>query len=381
MRRITRIGLAIIAVTGVVGAAGCGDSDNDETSVAPNSASAGELKEATAAIKEASELPTELTVTESLPAKPKGGESVYYIGCGFPVCDQIFEGIKAGAETLGWKATKINIDQSNPATINSGVLQAVQNGATIVIQTGNEVASFEAALKTAKDKGVLFLDGNTDNPQGENGIQARVAPTAVMLPKYGELVGDLIASDSKGKAKVGFVRIKAYDNIFQKGFESVRKTLAERCPKSCSGEDIVVGVQDFFNQKLPGRVVSYLQSHPDIDYLVFGFGTPETGVVPALREAGLSDVKLTGFFPEPAQQAEIETGDSLPWPGAPLGVEGWQFVDAAARIRQKVNMDGYDQLGIPVWMINQDNLASATEYANAPEGYAEQFKRLWKVTN
>ena len=92
------------------------------------------MTEAKEVIQHASTPPTGLTVTEPLPAKPKPGESVYYIGCGFPVCDQIFEGIKAGSETLGWKATKINIDQSNPATINSGVEQAIQNGATIVIR-------------------------------------------------------------------------------------------------------------------------------------------------------------------------------------------------------------------------------------------------------
>ena len=381
MRGIDRICVVVVLLAIAVGTAGCGDSEDEKSSGATGATNSREVTEAKEVIQHASTPPTRLTVTEPLPAKPKPGESVYYIGCGFPVCDQIFEGIKAGSETLGWKATKINIDQSNPATINSGVEQAIQNGATIVIQTGNEVASFEAALRTAKERNVLFLDGNTNNPQGDSGIQARVAPTNVMLPKYGELVGNLIVADSNGKAKVGFVRIKTYDNIFQEGFESVKKTLDERCPSTCTGEEIIVGVQDFFNQKLPGRVVSYLQSHPDINYLVFGFGTPETGVVPALQEAGLTDIKLTGFFPEPAQQAEIEGGASLPWPGAPLGVEGWQFVDAAARIRQHVDMEGYDQLGIPVWMINQDNLASATDYANAPEDYAEQFKRLWKVTN
>ena len=355
--------------------------EDEKSSPAAGATNSREVTEAKKIIRQASTLPTRLTVTEPLPAKPEPGESVYYIGCGFPVCDQIFEGIKAGSDTLGWKATKINIDQSNPATINSGVEQAIQNGASIVIQTGNEVASFEAALGTAKQRNVLFLDGNTNNPQGDNGIQARVAPTSVMLPKYGELVGNLIAADSNGKAKVGFVRIKTYDTIFQEGIRIRSEDPGRTMPVDLHWRGDSRWRAGFFNQKLPGRVVSYLQSHPDIDYLVFGFGTPETGVVPALQEAGLTDIKLTGFFPEPAQQAEIKDGASLPWPGAPLGVEGWQFIDAAARIRQHVDMEGYDQLGIPVWMINKDNLASATEYANAPEDYVEQFKRLWKVTN
>lgn len=352
-----------------------GGGTETETSETSGSGGSAAVAEAEAELKKFEQLPTKLEVTEELKEKPKAGEKVYFINCGFPSCEQINDGVDAAAKALGWSTTKLPIDQGNPATINSAYQQAVQSGASIIIGGGNLEETFSQGLAEAKAKGIPVIDTNSNNPIGK-GIVAKVASTEVMLPIYGGLLADQIISESGGKANVALLHMPIYDNIIAPGFEELKKQLSSACPETCEVGEITVSFQDFAKQELPNVVVSYLQAHPEVEYLVFGFSTQSEGVVPALTGASL-DVKVTGMFAEPPQQEQIAEGSAIPWTSAPLNLEGWQAVDAAARYLQGMDVKANEKL--PVWMITKENLKDPSVYANAPENYPELFESLWKV--
>ena len=106
----------------------------------------------------------------------------------------------------------------------------------------------------------------------------------------GNLLADWIVVDSAANAKTAFFNVPNFPAL--KTMEKAYQThLAELCP-SCTYTGIDVQGTDI-GKNLPDRVVSYVQQHPEANYIVLAFGSMVLGVPEALKEAGLDTrVKL-----------------------------------------------------------------------------------------
>ncbi len=180
------------------------------------------------------------------------------------------------------------------------------------------------------------------------------------------------------------VTIPSFPSL-QTTVDGMNNTLKKYCP-GCSGGELDLTVDDLAGGQVASKLVAYLQSHPETNYVVFNFGDLEIGVPEALQAAGFEKkVKLIGNGAGPQQfQALIDGGMDAAWVAYPAVYEGWQMVDAAIRLVDGALPDGYQEevAALPTYIVDTpeaaEALAPSFDY-DGPAGYEEQFKKLWLV--
>ncbi len=128
------------------------------------------------------------------------------------------------------------------------------------------------------------------------------------------------------------VTIPAFPSL-QTTVDGMNSVLDEYCP-DCSSGELDLTVDDLAGGQVATKLVAYLQSNPETNYVVFNFGDLEIGVPEALKAAGFEDkVKLIGNGAGPQQfQALIDGGMDAAWVAYPAVYSGWEMVDAALRV-------------------------------------------------
>jgi ribose transport system substrate-binding protein len=232
----------------------------------------------------------------------------------------------------------------------------------------------------------LFEIASSDPAEGPaNGIYADIGG-AEAQSQWGEIESDWAIVDSEGKANVLDVNTPIYPVLLAQA-EGEQKALEANCP-SCQYDALNVTVNDLTTNAVPGEIVSYLQSNPDVNYIHFTAAQYETGVVSALRTAGLQDkVKIFGSAAQATQFKEIADGTSAAWQLDPQPEGFWALVDQMARVATgSWSESEAAKAGLIPWFLLTDK-ERAAEFAKSsdpypwpgPEGYQEAFKELWKV--
>lgn len=373
---LTRTRLASILCAGLLlAAAGCKDSDTgsggpatkEEASAAVTAAKA-EYEKYVAAQPDI-EIPT-------LPGKPASGKDITVLTCPLQVCAQETEPAVEAAKKLGWNVTSL----STPLTAEgyqSAIEQIVANPTEFVAITPLLPNSFITdqldKLKANGSKVVQMTPAGTD-PSPEGPINA-VVNGIPELSMSGQLMGDTVVNDAGADAKVLFVwdpQAKAVLGSVKDGFE---KTV-----EGAGGDvaDLEVATQDI-GKAIPGQVVSYLQAHPDVEYLAFVLSDAAAGVPQALKSAGLSDqVKIISRAPSASTLADVKSGVQWATVGEENASNGWRVVDLFARMDAGVelgdlaNPAGWHQIFV------QDNITQ-TDSAPATPGVPDVFLKAWHL--
>src|ERR1700712_604734 len=148
---------------------------------------------------------TQLPVTTPLSAKPPTGKSVYFLSDGTPIRQDISTGISSATDVLGWKTTVLTYDISNPVSINSAMLSAVNAGADAIVFAAVDAAAITEGLKAAQDKGIIVIGDATGNALGTAGITAEVNSAGTAGADWGKLIGLGIAADSERSGQAAHV--------------------------------------------------------------------------------------------------------------------------------------------------------------------------------
>ena len=90
----------------------------------------------------------------------------------------------------------------------------------------------------------------------------------------------------------------------------INDTVDEFCP-GCSTGELELTVDDLAGGQVVPKLVAYLQSNPETNYVLFNFADLEIGVPEALEAAGLDKVKLIGNGGGPQQFEALVAGDSM----------------------------------------------------------------------
>ena len=394
---VSRRVLLVVAlvVLGSLALAACGGSDSDSSSSSGAESTAnsegtgsstvseegGESGGSTLVPEPPTEPPTEIPVKEPLPKKP-AHKNVIWLACGLPACQgYLSAGYKNAAAALGWGFEQINYDTLKAA---EGVQQALNKNPDYIFITGIPPAAFEAQAKEAIKKGIPIFSGfDTTPPEPEkNGIYTQYAN----YPGYevATQLGAWVINDSEGKGKAVMVSIGEYP-ILTKQVEEAEKFLGKECPE-CGIETIDVTVEDVGEGKVPAKIVAFLQSHPETEYVWFTFGDLATGVYPALQAAGLNEsVKLLGAQANKVINTELSKGNYAAWNTQAQELGGWLAMDSAARISEDLPLEPYEETGnLPTWVIDSPEVADELlEFPEGewpgPEGFQEQFEELWQV--
>jgi ABC-type sugar transport system substrate-binding protein len=359
------IGAAMIA------ASGCG-SDSDGGSAA--SGGSADLSAAQSIAEQASTRPTTLQLAKPVGKEIPTGKKIAFISCGVEACEIQGDIIKKGASLLGWTAETIGTDGS-PEQLQNAFQTALRQGADAVILNAVTRAVVAKQLDEAEKQGVPFVTLSSVEKPGD-GILANIADTR-NSGRIGELLAAKIVSDSGGDANTLYVNISAFQILKALGdqFESSYK---KYCP-DCEYGSIDIPATSL-GKDAPDRIVSYLRSHPQVNYVVLSVSNAlGAGLPAALRAAGLADkVKIIGQSGDSQTFQDVQAGNIKAVVPYDYYTVDYLMLDALARHFAGVPVADQSP---PLWVVTPENMPQGATEGLFPvvENYQEQFKKAWGI--
>jgi ribose transport system substrate-binding protein len=385
MRGTARLIAALIAALAIaVTVAACGSSDDDGGSstsggdggAATAAADSSLPPEVTDAVREFTARPTSIGIDAPIEREIPAGKEIYYIQCGSPVCATNGEYLKEAAEAVGWTIRPVNAGVT-PESVKAAWAQAVRAKPDGVVASGFPRTMMNPELEELEKLRVPVVDISVTDPPGR-GISAVFAGT----PDYvaaGERLAKYALVEAGGKdVNVMIVGIAAYPTVQLLG-RSFGETIERYCD-SCSVDELDAPATSIGND-LPTRISTYLQGHPDVNWVVNGFADMSVGVPAALQSAGVGeDVKFVGINNNPTTAGYLKNGQSLVAEhiyGYPELM--WRSIDFLIRSVNGESTEPSTAQTYPHWVVTKDTIPSTTDEFPTVEDYRAQYERLWGV--
>jgi hypothetical protein len=296
-RRIVVVGVfaALVASLGSVAAS---------TSASPPKVAEAKLvAEAKANVKQWSSGPSPWAINKPLSRRPPRGKVIYFLQCGLPICQQYGNFLVAPAKALGWKLVVVNAGLT-PETTGAAYAKAAQALPSGILGAAAPVESYVTQLAIFRKHHIPYVQVGANDPP-RPGITG-TDPSDDDFQTSGAVEANWVVADSNGKANTVQFSDPSYTFSVetQEGFDSAYERL---CP-GCALDQQQVSVLDI-GTTLPGQVVSYVQSHPSVKYLVFTLSDLTPGVGLALKNAGLLNrIKIVSRGASPLNFANIKAG-------------------------------------------------------------------------
>jgi ABC-type sugar transport system substrate-binding protein len=219
-------------------------------------------------------------------------------------------------------------------------------------------------------KGIVISNASSTDPVSPPFIYNTSTPE--QNARIGKYLAAAIVADSNGKANTLYVDIPAFTILGALG-ESFKKDYQSYCP-GCGFAKLDVPLPRLADS--PNIIVSYLRSHPDVDYLALSVTDAlATGLPAALKAAGLTKVKIVGQGGDPTAFQALAQGQILALVPFDYYAVDYQMVDALARHFAGVPIE---HTAPPLWLMTKDNLPSEyTKLFPVVPDYESKFLKLW----
>jgi ABC-type sugar transport system substrate-binding protein len=357
------LGLALVAATG------CGS--NSGGSAAQSGGGAG-VAEAQTLTKQATTRPTSIGLTKPIGKPVPTGKKVVFISCGVEACEIQGNIIKQGAADLGWTAETIGTDGS-PEQLQNAFKTALRQGADGVIINAVNRASVAKQIEQAKKQGVAFVTSASVDEPGD-GILANIADKR-NSGNIGEHLAAQIVADSDGKANTLFVNISAFQILKALG-DQLSSSYKKYCP-DCKYDALDIPVTSL-GKDAPDRIVSYLRSHPQVNYVVLSVSNAlGAGLPAALRAAGLADkVKIVGQSGDSQTFQDLQAKNINSVAAYDYYTVDYLMLDALARHFAGAPPQPANP---PLWLVTPENMPAEATKGLFPvvTTYRDEFKKLW----
>ena len=387
LRRVVLLALTVM-LTVVLAACGSDSGSTDtaasETSASAESESGGEsggidyaamLKESKEMVPPEFEGPTE-------PAAAKPGVKVGIISCGqlLQGCVEQAKGAEDAAKIAGW-VPRLFDGKLEPTTQNAQILNALSWGAEVILLVAVDPNAVQTGLSAAKKKGALIAstsNGLSDPNETVEPPAGNVWPAFDVSADFklaGEKQAEWIVADSEGTANVVVYGGKEFPSVVAQQ-PGVLKVL-EEC-EGCTVSEVQYFTASQIATTLGQEVVSYLRTHPDVDYVFSPYDPASTGMVPAIQNAGLGDrVKLVSFLGNEANLKYIEEGNVQAASGA-LAQKYMGFGAIDQSIRSLNGQPLFEPLGenTPTQLLTKEDLPPNLVW-EPPFDYVQKFTELW----
>jgi ribose transport system substrate-binding protein len=376
---------AVIATVAALALTACSSSGSSTSSSTGPTGSTGSsstsgtsagLAAAAAAVTKYSALPTDLTVTQPLPAAPEKGKSVVFLQCEVPQCKDGGDGFRAAAAAVGWSTKTLAWKTTDPASLVSAMQQAltlspkpyaVSISGLPQALWGSQVAAYEKA-------GVLLIPWSLGPVTLSKTIIAEVlSPDDIMF--QGKLLADWFITDSQGKGKVLVQNVPQYPSIDEEA-TGFRNEVSAACP-DCSVTKLDVTGSQVASNGVTSAIVSALQRDPSIKYLASADIALAPGLPAALKTAGIN-VKILGGAAGPVDEQGVRDGTIEVVMKNDLVYAGWLMIDALVRHAAGLPV-APNGGGIVEQILTKATIAPADSTALIPANYPDLFKKLWQV--
>lgn len=279
----------------------------------------------------------------------------------------------AAARKLGWSVKLLN-GEGQSQRFNELIQSAVAGGATAIMTDGIDPHLAAAGLADARSKGIPVVslsEGSKPSPEGFN------IDVSGNTTRAGQLLGDYVVSQSSGTATILPMADNEYVTAEHEvaGFLSVVKDC-----KSCTVESTMNFISADVSTTLRGRLISYLRTHPKVNWINSPYDPAVTGAIcPAIQAAGLAGkvhvVSMLGLPPNLAlvKKDSCEVADAT-WPQA---WNGWAGVDQLIRILDhKPTFKPADE-NLPIVLLNHNHLPPKMNYEGGHVHYEAKYLSLW----
>lgn len=377
MRRQRTFGRALalaLAASLVVGACSSGgDTASSSPGGSDSGGGGGTIAASVDAAKAAAARPTQILVTEPLGAPAAKGKTVHWIQCSIPACTQLGAALKEGTDALGWNL-RILDGGITPESIKAAWGVAAREEPDAVIASGFPHAVYQEELNTLLAAGTPVVNIDiTDKPlPGEFVVQGEKD-----FLDGGALSADWVLAQGGQGTNALFVTSSAFPVVGARA-DGYKGQFDRRCP-SCELEVMEASPTEI-GSTLPTKIVGALQADPSIGFVTLGVGDMATGLVSALRAAGLNDrVQITLSDINPALQADIKAGSALK---ATVMMEAvdmmWQSLDVLLRTFAGKPVTADDKPALK-WIVSKDNMGDWHEPFPIVADYQAQYKKLWGI--
>ena len=400
-RRTARTLTASVAAVTIAGAlASCSSSKSTSSSSPTTAASSGSTSATTAAaggssgasaevaaaqkiVSAAEAMPTKIPLSTPLTSAPPKGKTFVFLQCEVSQCTDIASGVKAATAAIGWNLKTIPFQSANPATLISGLQQALQYNPVAVAFSGLPEAVWQSEIPAYQKAGAILIPafmGPLTSPSPV--VPYNIAAQAGTVESAKQIAA-WITADSNGTGKVLLVGVPSFPLLAVYG-TAFHSALPQYC-SGCSITDINATIPEVDAGQINSLIVSALQKDPSIKYVSVVDGAFVDGLPSALAAAGLTGkVKITGIGADVANETNILSGgDEKAFTALATVYSGWLMVDAALRHVEGMPATDVEDGGLPSQLLTQqsmkaNNLQPANSY-NYPTDYPQQFKALWKV--
>jgi ABC-type sugar transport system substrate-binding protein len=363
------IGVAALGATLAIAACGSSDDKSGSAGTAASGSSGAAVSKAQAVMAEGAKRPSDITVSTPIGKPIPPGKKLVFISCGTSQCQLQGDIVQKAASHLGWTSKTIATDGS-PTQIQEAFTTALRTDANGVILNATTREAVAKQLEQAKAKGVAFVGCCSTDKVGDGYLYNTSTPDQNgAIAKY---LAASIAADSKGDANTLYVDIPAFTILGSLG-DKLKSEYETYCP-GCGFSKIDVPLPRLGDS--PNIIVSYLRSHPDVNYVALSVTDAlGTGLPAALKAAGLTKVKIVGQGGDPTAFQAMAQGQILALVPFDYYAVDYQMVDALARHFAGVPIE---QTPPPRWLLTKDNLPSEyTKLFPVVPDYESEFLKLW----
>ena len=139
---------------------------------------------------------------------------------------------------------------------------AIRNGSDAVILNAADRDAYAKQIADAEAAGVQFVTCCSLATAGD-GLLYNTATDKQNGP-IGDYLAAEVVTDSGGKANALYVNISAFEILAQVG-KTFEDGMKKYCP-SCSVDSLDIPLTSL-GKDAPDRIISYLRSHPDVNYI------------------------------------------------------------------------------------------------------------------
>jgi ABC-type sugar transport system substrate-binding protein len=318
------------------------------------------------------------------PAKAPKNIKVAIIPCAaaFHGCTSPADAAAEAAKALGWTVTQYD-GGGDQQKQNAAMLDAVSAGSNLILLMAIDPNFVQLGLAAAKKAGIPVLSG-TDSTHSPNPI---IKPTgdnlnyvldvSPSLVEVGRRMAEWTIADSGGKANVLVIAADEFPSVRAENQGQLAGL------KECAG----CVVQPLMNTTgsqvattLGQQVVGYLQSHPDVNYVLGPFDPADVFVVNAIAQAGLGDrVKLVG---ELGDEQNLDFIRNKRVQVADCAIDntyiGYAVIDQAIRVLNGQPVIEPNGENVPFQMLDETNLPPAGADWHASYDYKSAYLKLWQ---
>ena len=328
--------------------------------------------------------PTSVGVTTPLSKPAPKGIKVVGLDDGIVDENLYYQGMAAAANSLGWSFSKQSINDSNPQTVISAATSAINAGAKAVVMVSELQSTIDKVLPLAVQHHAVILDTISSNSAHPGQILASTEDHEFSTQGRYVIAAILQQANASGQvAHIGETFIPQFATGLVPEENGAKQVLAQYCPK-CTMDRINVSYEDVTNGAYVQDIASYLQTHPDINYLFATNAFFVNGLVPALKQAGIPIPKIVGTEPTAANFSALKTGAAQEWFYVPQQVLGWVWTDELARYFTGDNYNIWNTTAFdPQWLMTAQNVQQVPNVndLNPPANYQAQFEKLWGVSS